>query len=465
MGYVVTNKWLKAGYAEALRGMLIDPAQAETESVIDFGHARAFFPDADVFPNVVVARRPDGSAALDTLTVAVPPRETLPDEQLGAAVTAASFPLLRTALGREGWTLEPKPVMDLLAKIRRTGIPLVEFAGVKPLYGIKTGLNEAFLIDTPTRDRLVAEDAASGEIIKPYLRGQDVQRWSADWAGLWMIFTRRGIDIGRYPAILAHLQQFRSALEPRPLGWTSTAGEEWPGRKPGSYPWYEVQDPIDYWREFEKPKIIYPDITWSTSFALDVAGLYMNNTTYFLPSGDEWLLAVLNSPAGWWLSWRGAQRGKDDALRYFNTFLENYPIPARPSQDNDVHKISALSQKVRHARGTIADWLRIEFGVDRAGRGLETVERLDADAFAGAVRAVLPRRRSLSAAEIARLKREHADTIQPARHAATEARRLEQKVSDLVNKAYGLTPDDVRLMWATAPPRMPLAAPPLPPDV
>lgn len=226
VGYVVTNKWLKAGYAEALRGMLIDPAQAETESVIDFGHARAFFPDADVFPNVVVARRPDGGAAPDTLTVAVPPRETLPDEQLGAAVTAASFPLLRTALGREGWTLEPKPVMDLLAKIRRTGIPLVEFAGVKPLYGIKTGLNEAFLIDTPTRDRLVAKDAASGEIIKPYLRGQDVQRWSADWAGLWMIFTRRGIDIGRYPAILAHLQQFRSALEPRPLGWTSTAGEE-----------------------------------------------------------------------------------------------------------------------------------------------------------------------------------------------------------------------------------------------
>ena len=191
----------------------------------------------------------------------------------------------------------------------------------------------------------------------------------------------------------------------------------------------------------------------------------MNNTTYFLPSGDEWLLAVLNSPVGWWLSWRGAQHGKDDALRYFNTFLENYPIPARPSQNNDVHKISALSQKIRHARSTIADWLRIEFGVDRAGRGLETVERLDADAFAGAVRAVLPKRRSLSAAEVARLKREHADTIQPARNAATEARRLEQKVSDLVNQAYGLTPEDVRLMWATAPPRMPLAAPPPPPNV
>src|SRR4051794_10670625 len=88
--------------------------------------------------------------SLETLIVAVPPRETLPDERLGEAVAAASFPLIRTTLGREGWTLEPKPVMDLLAKIRRAGVPLVDYAGTRPLNGIKTGFNEAFLIDTPT---------------------------------------------------------------------------------------------------------------------------------------------------------------------------------------------------------------------------------------------------------------------------------------------------------------------------
>lgn len=219
VAYVVTNKWLKAGYAEELRAMLTDPARAETEAVIDFGHARAFFPDADVFPNVVVVRRPSGAEVSPTLTVAVPPRETLPDESLGSAVALASFPLARTALGREGWTLEPKPVMDLLDKIRSAGVPLVEYAGVKPLYGIKTGFNEAFLIDTSTRDRLVAADPANGEIIKPYLRGQDVQRWSAPWTGLHMIFARRGIDMSRYPAVLAYLSKFRSQLEAKPADW------------------------------------------------------------------------------------------------------------------------------------------------------------------------------------------------------------------------------------------------------
>jgi len=129
VGYVVTNKWLKAGYAEELRALLVDPAWAETEAVIDFGHARAFFPDADVFPNVVVVRRPDGAPASDELTVSVPSRDTLPDDRLGAAVEAATFPLARAAFTREGWTLEPKPVMDLLAKIKRAGVPLVEYAG------------------------------------------------------------------------------------------------------------------------------------------------------------------------------------------------------------------------------------------------------------------------------------------------------------------------------------------------
>ncbi len=109
------------------------------------------------------------------------------------------------------------------------------------------------------------------------------------------------------------------------------------------------------------------------------------------------------------------------------------------------------------AKAGIHDGLRIEFGLERPGRALEKPERLDADDFAAAVRAALPRRRHLSAAEVARLKREHAETILPARKAAAEAERLERRLSDLVNQAYGLTQAEAALMWATAPPRMPLA--------
>ena len=108
--------------------------------------------------------------------------------------------------------------------------------------------------------------------------------------------------------------------------------------------------------------------------------------------------------------------------------------------------------RVLTARVAIHDWLRIEFGIDRPGRALEAPEWLDADSFVAAVRAALPRRRHLSAAEIGRLKREHADTVAPARQAAAEALRLERRLSDLVNQAYGLTPEEVALMGSTAPP-------------
>lgn len=474
VGYVVTNKWLKAGYAEKLRGMLTDPARAETEIVIDFGHARAFFPDADVFPNVVVARRPDGSEVPETLTVAVPPRDTLPDEHLGAAVAKASFPLLRTSLNRNGWSLEPKPVMDLLEKIGRAGVPLADYAGARPLYGIKTGFNEAFLVNTPTRDRLVSADPSTIDLIKPYLRGQDVQRWSAPDSGLHMILLKSSSDhpwpwasavdeataeavfAATYPSIHAHMKLFESLPGDRPGTLKGLRHREDHGRY-----WWELRS-CAYYDKFFLPKLLYVDICWTASFLPDRSGRAVSNTSYFLPGPNDWLAAVLNAPVGWWFSWLKAQHGKDDALRYFTSYIDVYPVPPAPAKIDVAATVSNLSEQsglVSAATVAIHDWLHVEFGLTRIGQALEAPELLDADTFATTVRAALPRRRALSAADVAQLQREHTDTLVPAQQAAAEVRRLERQLSNLVNTAYGLTPEDVALMWATAPPRMPLAAP------
>src|SRR5262249_55891151 len=165
LSYVVTNKWFKAGYAEALRDLFATKAQVEF--VADFGHAKHFFPDADVFPSVVVVRKPaHGEVAPDNTQVCVIPRDSVPEKGLSAAVTAAIDELPRALCTKESWTLEPPDVMAVLDKIRRNGVPLAEFAGVKPLYGIKTGLNEAFLVDTATRDQLIKDDPGCAAIIK-----------------------------------------------------------------------------------------------------------------------------------------------------------------------------------------------------------------------------------------------------------------------------------------------------------
>jgi hypothetical protein len=67
LSYVVTNKWMRAGYAEGVRELFAD--KAWVEFVADFGHAKNFFPDADVFPSVLVVRKPNGGTAPGALAL------------------------------------------------------------------------------------------------------------------------------------------------------------------------------------------------------------------------------------------------------------------------------------------------------------------------------------------------------------------------------------------------------------
>ncbi len=296
MSYIVTNKWLRAGYGEPLRAYFA--GEDALEEIIDFGHA-PIFPDADVFPCIVVLRKPKPgeNGAESQVRVAEFPREALGSIGIEDYAVRHGHTVPRKRFGKSAWSLESAAVDDLMAKIRDRGVPLAEFAGVKPLYGIKTGLNEAFLIDTPAKERLVREDPRSAEVIKPYLRGQDIKRWSPEWDGLWMIFARRGIDIDAYPAVKRHLEQFRERLEPKPRGWS---GGRWPGRKSGSYKWYEIQDSVDYWQMFEQPKITYQEIQTYSAFGYDNVSYYGNNKVFILPTDSKYLLAVLNSSLMWW---------------------------------------------------------------------------------------------------------------------------------------------------------------------
>ena len=459
LSYVVTNKWMRAGYAEGLRGVFAD--KAWVEFVADFGHAKKFFPDADVFPSVIVVRKPISGAAPSETQVCVIPRDDVPEKALDEAVAKATYPLPRAHFTKESWTLEPPEVVALLDKIRKAGVPLIEYAGVKPFRGVLTGFNEAFLIDTATRDRLIGEDRRASEVIKPYLRGQDVRRWSASWQGLWMIFARRGIDIESYPSIWRHLSSHRTQLEPRPSEWQpASAGQKWSGRKEGSYAWYEIQDAVDYWQEFSKPKIVYQEIQFHPAYAFDNQGIFSNNKTFILTGERPELLATLNSPLLWWHNWRYLPHMKDEALSPMGFKMEQLPIAcfgpsAKATAGTLATKLVNLTSVQQAASVQVSDWLKHSFGIEKSKGALVDVAGLAVDNFIGAVIATLPKKRKLTAAEIAELKREHAATIEPARLARSEIFATERKLSDLVNEAYGLTREEVDLMWRTAPPRMP----------
>ena len=223
------------------------------------------------------------------------------------------FETRRDRLGGDPWTLEPPGVVALLEKIRRFR-PLKDYAKASPLLGIKTALNEAFLLDTPTKKAILKADPKCAGIIKPFIRGQDIDRWVPHWGGYWMFVLKSSenyrwpwSDSGKkaetvfartYPSVHAHLNQFRSAAMKR--------------QDQGRY-WWELRS-CAFWDDFQKPKIWFQQIQYHPAYAFDRGGFFGNNKTTFLPTEDLYLLAVLNSPLMWWHNFRHLPHMKDEAL-------------------------------------------------------------------------------------------------------------------------------------------------------
>ena len=154
-------------------------------------------------------------------------------------------------------------------------------------------------------------------MLKPFLRGRDVKRWRCEPQDLWLIFTRRGIDIKAFPAVHAYLKPYQQRLTPGVPG----------GRKPGSYEWYEIQDNIAYWQEFNQPKIVYPDIYEHQTFAFDTEGYFFGNTCYFVPTDEKWFLSFLNSSLMEWFYGSISNRIRGGYLRAFSQYVGQIPIP------------------------------------------------------------------------------------------------------------------------------------------
>ena len=279
--FITSNKWLRVAYGEKLRRWL--SLNTTLTQLIDFGDAPVF--TAVAYPCIVILQRlePTPDAAARSLSwVAGLPIETFSD-----VMARQSFKLPQSGLQSSGWIIEGDSSRGFLDRLRTAGKPLKEFLGSRVYRGITTGFNEAFVVDSAVRDRLIDEHKSSAEVLKPFLRGRDVKRWRVDAQDLWLIFTRRGIEIKKHPAILNHLKQFKSNLMPGVPG----------GRKPGTYEWYEIQDNIAYWQEFEQPKLISTKISIQPTFALDLHGSTLANTSYFVPSGTHgrYVLGLLNS--------------------------------------------------------------------------------------------------------------------------------------------------------------------------
>jgi adenine-specific DNA-methyltransferase len=246
------------------------------------------------------------------------------------------------------WTLADEKVLAIKEKIERIGRPLKDW-DVKIYRGVLTGFNEAFIIDTETRNRILAnckdeeERKRTEKIIKPVLRGRDIGKYYYKWAGLWVIctFPSKSIDINRYPALKEYLASFgKRLLQDGKLGH----------RKKTLNQWFETQDNIAYYPEFEKEKIVWQEIVREPSFAFDNTEIYVEATAFLMTGKNlKYIIGLLNSkPVAFFFKtfYAGGGLG-EEGYRYKKVFLEQLPLPPLTPQNQPIaNQIIALVDQI-----------------------------------------------------------------------------------------------------------------------
>jgi hypothetical protein len=220
----------------------------------------------------------------------------------------------------DSWVILSPIEKRIKEKIEKVGKPLKEW-DISINYGIKTGCNEAFIIDKVKRDELIKKDAKSAEIIRPILRGRDIERYKSNFAELYLINTHNGIpdkkippiDIKKYPAIKNHLDRYWEKINNREdQGITS----------------YNLRS-CAYMDDFSKQKIIWGELSDKTKFALDETGNYYTLNTTFLMTGERlvFLVCYLNSSLSEYLFSKIGSTSGAGTVRWLKFTIEQLFVP------------------------------------------------------------------------------------------------------------------------------------------
>ncbi len=337
--YITSNKWMRTNYGKSLRRFF---SKNNPLKLVDLGPG--VFNAATVNTNIlIVAKNTDtvvGTGHAMSLQIQMRATQLTEKNKRNIANLSDNDFIVLKNLSENSWIILTPEEQKIKQKIERIGTPLKDW-DISIYRGILTGYNEAFIIDGKTKDELIAKDPKSADIIKPILRGRDIKRYKAEFADLWLINSHnrykrfpsnRGVDsrsedgvlvpptnISNYPAIKQHLDKYWEKLEKR--------------QDKGVTP-YNLRN-CAYLEEFEKEKIVYPEIVRSAQFYYDNNKFYAEATSFILTGEHvKYLKILLNSfPVTYFFKnfYAGGGLG-EDGYRYKKVFLINLPIPKIPKE-------------------------------------------------------------------------------------------------------------------------------------
>ena len=320
--YITSNKWMRAGYGEKLRTYFA--TKTNPIRLIDFGGV-SVFETATVDVNILLVQKSQNLRNTMACTIESKMKRL---NNLSVYISQNSIP---QKFDSSSWCILNPIEQSIKNKIESIGTPLKDW-DININYGVKTGLNEAFIIDGAKKDELIAKDPKSAEIIRPILRGRDIQRYSYNFADKWLIatFPSRHYNIDEYPAIKEYLLSFDKRILEQSGEKNIDGIEGNNARKKTCNKWFETQDSIAYWDDFNRQIISWQRITQKPTFCLTEPKMIVLDSMAFLSnigSQKYWLLAVLNSDLIYFWAKLNVHEYGDTGFRLSNQYVEQITIP------------------------------------------------------------------------------------------------------------------------------------------
>jgi hypothetical protein len=297
-----------------------------------------------------------------------------------------------------------------------------------------TGLNDAFVLTRHQRDALIAADAHSADLLKPFLVGENLKRWHIDSDDLWLIYTpKKRVDINSYPAIRDHLAPFRERLEAR------ATKQNW---------WELQQAQAAYEKQFNSRKLVWPHFQDRASGVVDTVFHFLNNKAFFVPEPPPGLAALFNSRLLWALLRQIAREKRGGYIEAEAQYVELLPLPNFGAY---AASLELLSEECANASALLASLLTTV--QQRFGDLHESAARLGVfrdwpSLDFAAFRALLRKRCKMDIPVGERDDWESYLALRQAEVAALRARILaaEAEINDRVYRLFDLSKDDVALI-------------------
>jgi len=272
--YITSNKWMRADYGKLLHKFIAE--ETNLQLLIDFGGVK-IFEGASVDTNILLYEK--DKSHQPTVCVEVRKKDAEHIKILSDYVKSNHL-MLSFSGDDDVWVILSPMEQNIKRKIMNIGTPLGEW-NIRIRRGVLTGCNDAFFIDTATRDEILSncktdyEKEMTKKLIQPVIFGENIKRNGYEWDNQWIINTHNGvrgqisrIEINDYPAVKQHLDKY----------WKKISSRSDKGDTP-----YNLRN-CAYLRDFSMPKIIYPETTQGAYFAFDDTGMMLDKTCFMLIS-------------------------------------------------------------------------------------------------------------------------------------------------------------------------------------